>query len=60
MRRVQPAVVMSATMPDPGSANAAREAAAEPRHRSIPACPPIPHVAERMRDALLRWLEEDM
>ena len=60
MQRAQPVTVEIATEPDVPPAAVAFEAAVEGGWRPVPTSPPTPRVADRIRDALLRWLEEDM
>ena len=58
MRRARPAAVSTATDLAAPARALSLEAAAELPRRPTP--PPKPRAADRIRDALMRWLEEDM
>jgi len=58
MRRARPATVTTARNLDAPRRELSLEATAEPPRRPNP--PPMPRAADRIREALQRWLEEDM
>jgi hypothetical protein len=60
MRRAQPATVTLARTWDAPALPVEPGVSAEPQNHPVPTPSPPPRAAERIRDALLRWLEEDM
>lgn len=58
MRRARPAAVTAATDLEAPARVLTLDSPAEPSRRPTP--PPRPHAADRIREALQRWLEEDM
>ncbi len=60
MRRAKTAAVTTATDLDAPARELSLDTTAEPPIRPRPTPPPRPSAADRIREALQRWLEEDM
>jgi hypothetical protein len=60
MRRAQPATATLARTWDGPVPPVETGISGDPRSHPVPTPRPPPRAAERIRDALLRWLEEDM
>ncbi len=60
MRRARTVAVTTATNLDAPARALILDATAEPPQRPSPTPPPKPRAADRIREALQRWLEEEM